>query len=393
MSRPSRRVSLGPCLALVLLAQALVVAGCDGPEAEAQIETSPPPAEVRVAEAVGPDGGAGPVDARLWVPGTVVSRHDAEIAAEVAGPLRAVAEVGDTVEAGDVLAQVDDGALRLRLRSDEAEISRLEAQVEYLERQLDRIDALSREQIASRTQLDELTSQRAMAEQALESARVARDTTTFLLERSSLRAPFPGRVVARLAQPGSYVSVGEAVVRLVDTAHVEVRAQAPLASAGRVREGMELALEGPGPDGPVRVPGTVRAAVPVGDERSRMFELRLVPSTVPPAFEGGAEGPGSWSVGVPVRVALPASDGSAVPSRRSGSELAVSVPRDALVLRRDATYVFVATADGTARRVQVVPGAGDGERIEVTGALSHGDQVIVRGAERLEDGARIRIVD
>lgn len=356
------------------------------PQAEsADAEPSTPAAEVRVEEVIGQSLGA-----RLWIPGTVVSRHDAEIAAEVPGPLAEVAEVGALVRRGDVLARVDDEALRLRLRADEAEIRRLEAQVDYLDRQLERIDTLSREQIAARTQLDELASQRAMAEQALESARVERDTTAFQIERSMLRAPFPGRVVARLAPPGSYLGVGDAVVRLVDTGHVEVRARAPLASANRVRDGMVLELEGPAGSssgacvvcGGSR--GRVRAAVPVGDERSRTFELRIVPDV--------AEGRSAWPVGLPVRVALPNGATSSQGSLSQGPSSTVSVPRDALVLRRDATYVFVVTPDDTARRVEVVPGAGDGQRIEVEGELRHGDRVVVRGAERLDDGVPVRVV-
>ena len=346
----------------------------DKVDAQDKAETSLPATEVRVEEAVGRA-----VDARLWIPGTVVSRHDAEISAEVAGPLTEVAEVGDEVTRGDVLARVDDAALRLRLRADEAEIRRLEAQIDYLDRQLKRMDTLNREQIAARTQLDELMSQKAMAEQDLESARVQRDTTAFQIERSSLRAPFPGRVVARLASPGSFVGVGDPVVRLVDTGRVEVRAQAPLTSAPRVRNGMTLELEGPGgPPGVSSVSGTVRAAVPVGDERSRNFELRIVPELFEPE--------GTWPVGMPVRVALPSA------SSPGAEGVTVSVPRDALVLRSEATYVFVVTLDETARRVAVTPGAGHGNRIEVEGDLRHGDRVVVRGAERLGDGDRVRIV-
>lgn len=160
------------------------------------------------------------------------------------------------------------------------------------------------------------------------------------------------------------------MVRLVDTEHVEVRAQAPLTNATRVSEGMTVELEGPA-EGVVS--GKVRAAVPVGDERSRTFELRIMPDVVE-----------IWPVGLPVRVALP--NGPKVPTSE------VSVPRDALVLRRDATYVFVVTPDDTARRVEVVPGAGDGDRIEVRGELRHGDRVVVRGAERLGDGDAVRVV-
>ncbi|MDA8019067.1 MAG: efflux RND transporter periplasmic adaptor subunit [Thermoanaerobaculia bacterium] len=353
-------------------------AGVGGPHAGAAESDAKDEAMVAVEVWVG-QAIRHPVAAALWVPGTVVSRNDAQIAAEVAGPLTHVAEVGAVVDAGDILARVDDAALRLRLRADEAEIRRLTAQTEYLDRQLERIDALNREHIATRTQLDELRSQRSMAEQTLESARVARDTTSFLIERSALRAPFAGRVVARSARPGAYVAVGEEVVRVVDTGRVEIRAQAPLQSASHVREGMELTIEVPGRDGlALETTGEVRAAVPVGDERSRMFELRIVPS-------GSKEIDAAWPVGLPIRVALPAGA-----NREEGPT--VSIPRDALVLRRDATYVFVVTGEGTARRVRVETGGGDQERIEITGEVRDGDQVVVRGAERLNDGDRVRIV-
>lgn len=379
----------GRYLFVLLLGSCLALAGCDPRTGSAEaVETEPEesagsgaveeqpalPVTVRRAVARGGSGPTGEIPAE-WVPGSVVSRHDAEIAAEVAGRLVVVGEVGDRLAAGDVVARVDDAALKLRLRADESEIRRLEARLDYLDRQLARIDALIREQIAARTQLDELTSERAMAEQTLESARVARDTTAFLVERSTLRAPFPGRVVARLAQPGGYVSAGEPVVRLVDTTHVEVSAQAPLQAVMRVDEGMTVELRA-SERVPGTVSGTVRAAVPVGDERSRMFEIRV-----------RLRSDATWPVGTPVRVALPAR-----PSGGAGAR--VAVPRDALILRREATYVFVVEDEdsvATARRVEVTPGAGDGEWIEVEGDVRDGDRVIVRGAERLDDGQRVKV--
>ena len=45
---------------------------------------------------------------QIWLPGTVVSRTDSNIAAEVAGRINWLADVGDTIKQGDVLAQLDD---------------------------------------------------------------------------------------------------------------------------------------------------------------------------------------------------------------------------------------------------------------------------------------------
>ena len=48
-----------------------------------------------------------------------------------------------------------------------------------------------------------------LAVQDLEAARIERDRTQYLLSLTTIKAPFPGRVVERLAQPGDYVTVGE----------------------------------------------------------------------------------------------------------------------------------------------------------------------------------------
>ncbi len=313
----------------------------------------PPPVPVEVAEGV-----ELPMSSTLWVPGTVVSRNDARIAAEIAGRLTWVAEVGDEVGGGEVVARIDDKALELALREAETRIRRLEVNLRYLERQEARLLALEAEQIAARTQLDE--------------ARLARDQARDRLERTEVRAPFPGQVVERLQQLGEYTSVGGTVVRLVDVRHTEVQARAPLSVAAHLERGMTVAVKTEERE----IESPVRAVIPVGDQRSRMFEVRV-------ELPAAASGPG-WVVGTAVRVALP----------ESGTRTAVAVPRDALILRQDSVYLFKVTPEGTVERVDVETGIGDGSRIEVravrpSGAVAAGDRVVVRGGERLRPGQAV----
>ena len=342
----------------------VLLASCGGDFGQVLAESAQAPAMPAALVEVKPVT-AGVGDAELWVTGTLLSRNDARIAAEVSGRLVAVAEIGDRLKAGDMLARVDDEALRLQLRADEADVKRRQARVDYLGKQLERLETLTEEQIAALHQLDDLSSQRLMAEQDLESARVARDRTRFLLERATLRAPFPGRLVERLAEPGGYVSVGDPVARLVNVDRVEARVRAPLGVAPLVHPDLEVEVKGGG----LSRRGKVRTAVPVGDERSRMFEIRIHVGDSP------------WTVGSPLKVALP---------KVAGEGLAV--PRDALVLRRGVTYVFIAEPEGTARRVEVKTGMGHGDSIRVEGDLALGESVIVRGAERLQPGQPVEIV-
>ncbi len=158
---------------------------------------SMPPAPVEVSKA-----SKQAMSSVVMAPGTVVSRNDARIAAEVSGRLTWVAEVGDRAEKGDVIARIEDRVLQLRLRDNEATVKRLEANLEYMGRQLDRLQKLGATNSAAKDQIDEARSQKTMAEQDLVQARVAREQTLYGIERSQVRAPFSGQIVDRARQAG-----------------------------------------------------------------------------------------------------------------------------------------------------------------------------------------------
>lgn len=321
-----------------------------------------PPAPVKIGKASRQS-----ISTMITATGTVVSRNDARVAAEVPGRLTWVAEPGTLLERGDVLARIDDAALKLRLRDNDATIARLEANVKYLQSQVTRFEQLLARNIASQAQLDEAIAQRDMTAQEINQARVARDQTLHDLKRARVVAPFSGQVVERLHQPGEFVSTGGELVRLVDTRHVEVRAQAPIHVAGFLRSGREVNVADRGTTA-VRSP--VRAVIPVGDERSRQIEVRI---SLPE---------GIWPIGSPVSVELPTSAPVEV----------VAVPRDAVILRQDETYVLRVTPGSTVERVPVSTGIGSGDLIEVKGKVTAGDRVIVRGGERLQPGQSVAVI-
>jgi RND family efflux transporter MFP subunit len=183
--------------------------------------------------------------------------------------------------------------------------------------------------------------------------------------RMWVRAPFTGVVVERQVQLGEYVSTGAAVARLVDTAAQEVRVRAPVDLAANLAVGKPVQVR-IGSDERLR---KISALVPVGDEASRQFELRIAldDSDVP--------------VGTAVEVGLP----SAVPRD------VVAVPRDAVILRREGDFVLRVGSDNKAERLPVKAGAQVDGLVEVSGDVKPGDRLIVRGGERVEAGQAVRI--
>ena len=206
-----------------------------------------------------------------------------------------------------------------------------------------------------------------MTRQEIKRAEVAIAQIKRRIKQTEVLAPFPGIVVERVVQVGEFVNRGAQVARLVDTDHREIRAQAPLSVSNWVREGMQVSVE----LNKQESLSPVTYVIPVGDQRSRMFEVRIA-----------ADNP-AWIIGSPVRIALPNSE---------PREL-VAIPRDGLVLRGSNIYVMRVNGDNTVEKIAVETGIGLGGFVEVIGNVNQGDRIITRGGERVQPGQVVRISD
>lgn len=302
----------------------------------------------------------------LRLPGSVISRQDAEISAELNGRLSWVAEVGERIEQGQPIAIIDDHLLQLQLRDDRAEIARISADISYNQRQIERLQRLAEQNNMARSELDQVESRHEMLVQDRTIAQVNRDRTLYDIERTRVSAPFSGIVVTREMTVGEYTAPGSPLVRLVDTNDLEITVNAPLRVARYNQSGTEVQVEAD----EKQLLTAIRSVIPVGDTRSRMMEVRIKLQ------------PGNWYIGEAVTVDLANGD----------RELSLSIPRDALVLRNDQVFVYTVSADNTAIKVPVKAGAGRGTNIAIIADLFPGDPVVVRGAERLRDGQAVKVI-
>jgi RND family efflux transporter MFP subunit len=307
-----------------------------------------------------------PVAVASWIPGSIVSRSDARIASVIPGRVTWIVEVGTQVRQGEPLARLDDTMSRLRLEDLRAQVARARAQHEVASSQLERFNRLAATQALSVSQLDDARAQRDVSGDDVARADAQLREAQYEIDQSVIRAPFPGVVTERFIQRGEFVQVGAATVRLVNTSDVEARATAALNLAANVHPGQIVSVRDHG--GEQR--GTVRTVVPVGDDRSRQFEVRVSLSD------------GSALVGTSIEVSLPA----------TAARTAVTVPRDALVIRQNHSYVVRVTRANTVEQLDVTPGVGMADSIEVRGPLAPGDKLVVRGAERLTAGQAVKVI-
>jgi RND family efflux transporter MFP subunit len=341
----------------LLIAAAIVV-----PAALAADPAKSPPVSVEVATAR-----TAHVAPHTWIPGSIVSRDDARIAGIVAGRVLWIAEVGQRVAAGGALARLDETVVKLRVADLQAQVARAQAQADLARTQLDRYQNLAATKIYPASQLDEARAQLEMAQHDVSRLTAQLKQAQYETEQSEIRAPFPGVVTERFAQRGEYLQVGASVARLVNTDDVEARATAALAFAGNVKPGQVASLRVSGEERR----GKVRAIIPVGDDRSRQFEIRISVAKA------------AWPVGTAVEVSVPT----------GADRTAVVVPRDAIVIRQSHSYVMRVAHNGTVERREVESGSAVEDLVEIRNGVSAGDRLVIRGAERLEPGQAITITD
>ena len=303
------------------------------------------------------------------VPGTVFARNEAQITAAVAGRLEMVAEPGTVVAKGDYLARIDKRSLRLQRAEQEALLDRAQISIRQLESQLRRQTELARSSLVSEFELEQTEANRDLAVSDANIIEVRIRQIDDLLQRADVRAPFSGVVTSRDRRPGEEVARGEVLGHLTDIQNLEVRAFVPLKHLPRTAAGTAIDVFATETSNT----GIIRSLVPTGDVRSQTFEARI---DLPPDANR------DWTVGQLVSVAIPI----------RARQLALAVPRDALVLRQNGSFVFRINTENKAEQVEVEIGDSAGHLVAVLGDLAEGDRVAIRGAENLSEGADVRIL-
>ena len=112
------------------------------------------------------------------------------------------------------------------------------------------------------------------------------------------------------------------------------------------------------------------SVIPNTDPRSQTFEVRIQIPTHLNEF---------WTAGQLVKVTVPIQD----------SHPSLTIHRDALILRKDGTFVVKVDGQNKVHRLLVKVGKGTVDRVTIQGDLHSGDKVAIRGAERLKEGQRV----
>ena len=194
-----------------------------------------------------------------------------DVATKYQGRIKDVlADEGDTVDAGQIVAKMDTEPLEAQLRSDEAkikeaqdnrrtalaEVAAKQAEFNYSEKQYRRSKELVARGAVSEQEADvdqahmEMTraallgaqAQAVRTQSAIDAATADAERVKAEIEDSVLKAPIRGRVQNRLAEPGEVLPAGGKVLALVDLSDVYMYIFLPEPVAGKVALGSEARI-------------------------------------------------------------------------------------------------------------------------------------------------------
>lgn len=353
--------------------------------------------------------------------GTLQAKARADLYAKTSGQLEAVlADTGDPVRAGQLLARIEDDTQQQQLaqsqaslRMAEATLSQRRAALEIAETTAQRIRNLSRQNLVPEQDLDDAEAQvlGAQAQVEVAEAQVAEarseiDAAAVQLARTRIEAPFDGHIGRRYLDVGARAGTNEPVFSVVDLSVIKTTVPLTERDAARVSPGQPATLVTESfPDREIE--GRVARMASVFDPQTHTTEAEIEVDNV-----DGSLKPGMFAT---VTIEL------------QQMEEALLVPAQAVVEEGSETWIFVteedtpedgetgaapeagprpasstggspATPSWKVRRVPVETlggriGSGQ-ERIAIAPRgqfLEAGEQVVTLGQEDLRDGAAVRI--
>ena len=326
--------------------------------------------------------------------GYVEPRRRATVASKITGRVTEVlVDEGMAVEAGQVLARLDDADARRRTDATRASRNVARASLEEIKvnladakRRFRRTQELHEDGVASEQDLDSATAavdalgaRLTVAQRNLDGAEAQLAVAVQDLENYTIRAPFTGIAVSKEAQPGEMVAPvfagGGGISTIVDMTSLEIEVDVNESYIARVAPGQpaEAILDAyPG----WRIPATVRTIIPTADRQKATVKVRLTFDELDPRILP--------DMGVKVAFRETAEDIDDAP------RALCMVPRTAIAKEGDLRVVFAVNGEKIERRAVSV-GREFGSEIEILAGLSAGALVVIDAPGGLEDGQTIKI--
>ncbi len=325
----------------------------------------PPPTPVRVAVVEKKT-----VSNQVSLVGTTEAFEESTVASEVSGVVKYFpAKEGDFVKKGDVLVNLKETEVRLRLKSAIAAREKILANLQNAEKELKRVSRLKETNSIAEKQYDTAFYTHQALSQELLQRKAEIDLLEYEINQQKVLAPFSGFVVKEHTQVGEWINKGGPVVTLLGLDKIRITVDVPERYSVLLlpQSDVKVSIQSVFND---LFSGKIYSVLAKGDPSSRTFPVRIHLENPDHKIKSGMEAIVTFNL----------------PDKKN----ALLVPKDAIVTAGDNRMVF-RVADGKAMPLNVkILGYYDGG-VAVEGSLQPGDQVVIRGNERLRPGQPVAV--
>lgn len=282
----------------------------------------------------------------------VEAGRESTLASQVAGRILMLdVDAGDGVRQGQLLVRIDDSEARNSMAGSQAQMAQAQANLVNAQAQYERAQQLVARKFMSPSSLDKTQAEYRAAEAQLAAARAGVSQSSTTRKFTSITAPFPGLVSARLAQVGEMASLGRPLLTLFDPATLRVVATVPQEKLDHVRKSGRASVEFPAIG--KTIAGATVTILPAADSRTHSSQVRI-------EFPQGVTGiyPGMFA-----RAYFTLGDAKKM-----------LLPEAAILRRSEVTGVYVVNGDKVQFR-QVRIGREKAGGIEILAGLQPGERV------------------
>jgi len=299
----------------------------------------------------------GPVSSYISATANLVAESEVKVLAEAEGRVAELhVEEGSRIGKGQVLAQLVREDAEIALKKTQVRLEN--ARINFERAQQEVADHLISQEQFDKDHLDLQIAQQELAE------------AQWRLAKTTIRAPFGGRVTERFMKLGQHVRPGDQLFTVSDFDPLIAKIFLPEKDVYWLKEGREVRITLKANE-QTRFSGRIRQISPVVDTATGTVKL-TIEAKEPPAEVR----PGAFVTIDIVRTTHPQ---------------AILLPREAVIRELQDAYVFVA-AGGVAEKRTVALGLEEGGRFEALSGVKAGEQVIVAGQGGLRQGSPIKVI-
>lgn len=292
---------------------------------------------------------------KLSLSGSIEANEQVDIRSEVSGIVEKIYfNEGSNVSKGQVLFKVNDVELR-------AQLSKAQTAQNLASENERRAKLLLEKEAISREEYD-------IASADFKSAKAETQLINAQLGKTSVRAPFSGKIGLRSISPGTYVTAETLVAKLVNSSQVKITFSVPEKYASQMKIGSSVSFTVAGSDN--KFSAQIYAIEPEIAVDTRTLRMRAIADN-----SGGKLLPGTFA-----NVDLPLQE----------IQNAIVIPTEAVVPIQGGKKVFIAS-NGKAKEVKVETATRTEAEILVLSGLKTGDTVLTTGVMTLKNDAPIKV--